>query len=75
MNSYPLISEHGLISDLRTAALVSTGGTVDWLCLPGFDSPSVFASLLDADQGGRFPDRARGRGLRRQAVTFRTPPC
>jgi GH15 family glucan-1,4-alpha-glucosidase len=54
MNSYPLISEHGLIGDLQTAALVSTGGTVDWLCLPRFDSPSVFASLLDADRGGRF---------------------
>ncbi|MGZ5343788.1 MAG: trehalase-like domain-containing protein, partial [Actinomycetota bacterium] len=52
MNSYPLISEHGLIGDLQTAALVSTGGTVDWLCLPRFDSPSVFASLLDADRGG-----------------------
>ena len=54
MSSYPLISEHGLIGDLQTAALVSTGGTVDWLCLPRFDSPSVFASLLDADRGGRF---------------------
>ena len=54
MNSYPPISEHGLIGDLQTAALVSTGGTVDWLCLPRFDSPSVFASLLDADRGGRF---------------------
>ena len=54
MDSYPLISEHGLIGDLQTAALVSTGGTVDWLCLPRFDSPSVFASLLDAARGGRF---------------------
>ena len=54
MNSYPLISEHGLIGNLQTAALVSTDGTVDWFCVPRFDSPSVFASLLDAERGGRF---------------------
>jgi len=57
---YPNISDHGLIGDLQTAALVTTDGTVDWLCFPRFDSPSVFASLLDADHGGHFriaPDR------------------
>jgi GH15 family glucan-1,4-alpha-glucosidase len=57
---YPNISDHGLIGDLQTAALVSTDGTVNWYCCPRFDSPSVFASLLDADKGGYFrlaPDR------------------
>jgi len=54
MARYPDISDHGLIGDLQTAALVSTDGTVDWLCCPRFDSPSVFASLLDADKGGYF---------------------
>src|SRR5215471_20115375 len=57
---YPEISDHGLIGDLQTAALVSTDGTVDWFCIPRFDSPSVFASLLDHDRGGYFqiaPDR------------------
>jgi GH15 family glucan-1,4-alpha-glucosidase len=57
---YPNISDHGLIGDLQTAALVTTDGTVDWFCCPRFDSPSVFASLLDADHGGYFriaPDR------------------
>jgi GH15 family glucan-1,4-alpha-glucosidase len=52
MERYPNISDHGLIGDLQTAALVSTDGTVDWFCSPRFDSPSVFASLLDADRGG-----------------------
>ena len=60
MGRYPKISDHGLIGDLQSAALVSTDGTVDWFCCPRFDSPSVFASLLDADHGGYFriaPDR------------------
>ncbi len=60
MARYPNISDHGLIGDLQTAALVTTDGTVDWFCCPRFDSPSVFASLLDADRGGHFqirPDR------------------
>jgi GH15 family glucan-1,4-alpha-glucosidase len=58
--SYPNISDHGLIGDLQTAALVTTDGVVDWFCCPRFDSPSVFASLLDAERGGHFrmaPDR------------------
>jgi len=54
MKRYPDISQHGLIGDLQTAALVSTDGTIDWFCCPRFDSPSVFASLLDADKGGYF---------------------
>jgi pentatricopeptide repeat protein len=54
MGSYPDISDHGLIGDLQTAALVTTDGTVDFFCSPRFDSPSVFASLLDGDKGGYF---------------------
>ena len=54
MVRYPEISDHGLIGDLQTSALVSTDGTVDWFCCPRFDSPSVFASLLDAERGGYF---------------------
>src|SRR5205807_10579043 len=54
------IEDHGIIGDLHTAALVSTGGDIDWLCLPRFDSPSVFASILDDERGGRFTVRCTG---------------
>ncbi len=60
MARYASISDHGLIGDLQTAALVTTDGMVDWFCCPRFDSPSVFASLVGADKGGHFriaPDR------------------
>lgn len=51
---YLPIAEHGIIGDLHTVALVGTDGTIDWYCCPRFDSPSVFAALLDADRGGLF---------------------
>jgi GH15 family glucan-1,4-alpha-glucosidase len=54
VDRYPRISDHGLIGDLQTAALVATDGAIDFFCCPRFDSPTVFASLLDADKGGYF---------------------
>ena len=60
------IEDHGIIGDLQTAALVSTGGDIDWLCLPRFDSPSVFASILDDERGGRFTVRCAGAGKVKQ---------
>ena len=56
-DSYPAIAEHGLIGDQQTCALVTTDGTIDWFCPARFDSPSVFASLLDATRGGHFSIR------------------
>ncbi len=51
---YQPIEDHGIIGDLHTVALVGLNGSIDWLCLPSFDAPSVFASLLDAEKGGYF---------------------
>jgi len=52
--SYLPIEHHGIIGNLNTAALVGMDGCIDFLCLPEFDSPSIFASLLDAKHGGHF---------------------
>jgi GH15 family glucan-1,4-alpha-glucosidase len=54
MTEYPPIENHGIIGDLETIALVTVDGTIDFLCFPRFDSPSVFAELLDRNKGGSF---------------------
>ncbi len=60
------IEDHGVIGDCATAALITRDGTIDFLCWPRFDSPTVFASLLDEERGGSFalcPDLANARTI------------
>jgi GH15 family glucan-1,4-alpha-glucosidase len=52
--SYQPIEDHGIIGNLRTAALIGKNGSIDWFCFPRFDSPSVFAAILDDKKGGCF---------------------
>jgi GH15 family glucan-1,4-alpha-glucosidase len=52
LSPFPPIAEYGFLSDCHTSALVAPDGTVEWLCPPRFDSPSVFATILDRSAGG-----------------------
>lgn len=68
--AFPEIDDHGMIGDLQTVALVSDAGSIDWFCAPRFDSPSVFASLLDREKGGYFRIHARGERMRVKQMYF-----
>ena len=61
---YQPIENYGIIGNMRTAALVGMDGSIDWLCLPHFDSPSVFAAILDDHKGGRFRIAPVAEGVR-----------
>ncbi|MEM1406266.1 MAG: glycoside hydrolase family 15 protein [Bacteroidota bacterium] len=59
--SYLPIEDYGIIGNMRSAALIGTNASIDWFCFPHFDSPSVFARLLDSEKGGYFRIQAKGK--------------
>lgn len=68
--AYLPIENYGVIGDLHTAALVGLNGSIDWLCFPRFDSPSVFAAILDDEKGGRFQIAPTSEGVTRKQMYF-----
>jgi hypothetical protein len=64
--AYKPIESYGVIGDMHSVALVGHDGSIDWCCLPYFDSPSVFASILDEHRGGYFQIAATQEGTLRQ---------
>jgi alpha,alpha-trehalase len=79
---FPPIADYGFLSNCHTGALVAPDGAVDWLCVPSFDSPSIFGSLLDREAGtfriGPFgvhvpTDRTYEPGTNTLATTWNTP--
>jgi GH15 family glucan-1,4-alpha-glucosidase len=58
--SYLPIEQYGIIGDMRSVALVGKNGSLDWCCLPYFDSPSIFAAILDDRKGGRWSFTPQG---------------
>ena len=67
---YEPIENYGVIGDLQTVALVGMNGSIDFMCFPHFDSPSIFAALLDARKGGRFQLAPVLKGERRKQMYF-----
>jgi GH15 family glucan-1,4-alpha-glucosidase len=63
---YKPIESYGIIGDMHTVALIGTDGSIDWCCLPAFDSPSLFAAILDARKGGHFRIASLLEGQRKQ---------
>jgi len=66
--TYQPIQDYGIIGDMHSAALVGTDGSIDWLCFPHFDSPSVFAAILDDEKGGRFKIAPSAEGAARKQL-------
>ncbi|WP_049996519.1 glycoside hydrolase family 15 protein [Halococcus sediminicola] len=72
MSDYKPLSDYGLVGNLETCALVGRDGAIDWCCLPRLNSSSVFAAILDADDGGRFAIHPTGEYEAEQEYMERT---
>lgn len=80
---YQPIEDYGIVGNMYTAALISKQGSIDWLCFPRFDSPSVFGAILDDEKGGHFsiapardswtPDQFYWPGTNVLITRYRTP--
>src|SRR6476620_11813798 len=74
VSPFPLIADYGFLSDCETCALVAPSGSVEWMCLPRMDSPSVFGAMLDRASGSnthkRVPSDHDG-----EKVLIRTVRC
>ena len=64
--------DYGIIGNCKSAALISKTGSIDWCCLPDFDSASVFAKILDTDRGGFFAIQPVGKYTIRQRYLEKT---
>ena len=64
--AYKSIDSYGIIGDLHTAVLVGVDGSIDWGCFPNFDSPSIFAAVLDEKKGGQFRISSAREGKQKQ---------
>ena len=65
---YQAIEDYGIVGDMHSVALVGMDGSIDWLCFPHFDSPSVFAAILDDEKGGRFKISPASEGFTRKQL-------
>ena len=72
--AYQPIENYGIIGDLNTVALVGRNGSIDFMCFPDFDSPSVFAALLDRNKGGFFQIHPAHKELKQKQIMPMTIP-
>ncbi len=66
--AYQPIENYGIIGNMHTVALVGLNGSIDWLCYPHFDSPSVFGAILDDQKGGRFKIAPTAEGVTNKQI-------